>query len=142
MVGKAGIRSVNCFPDFEADRMTIETKFWNPKNFQAELVFDITSPDGDTGTVTRSVKLEKENGSFGVTIQMENGKVWHLHEPLLYKIKVTLAGSYTVDTRFGMRSADVEKGSFKLNHHPSRSRASPIPGSSLSCMERRLRISN
>jgi len=64
MVGKAGIRSVNCFPDFEADRMTIETKFWNPKNFQAELVFDITSPDGDTGTVTRSVKLEKENGSF------------------------------------------------------------------------------
>jgi beta-galactosidase len=117
MVGKAGIRSVNCFPDFEADRMTIETKFWNPKNFQAELTIEITSPDGDTGIVNRSVKLEKENGSLGVTIQLDNGKVWHLHEPLLYKIKVTLAGSYTVDARFGMRSADVEKGAFKLNHH-------------------------
>ncbi len=118
MVGKSGIRSVNCFPDFEADRMTIEAKFWNPKNYQAELTFEITNPDGDTGVVQKSVKLEKENGTFSLTLQMESGKVWHLHEPLLYKVKVSLVGSYDVEIRCGMRSADVEKGSFKLNHHP------------------------
>lgn len=118
MVGKAGIRSVNCFPDFEADRLTVEVKFWSPKNFQAELAFEITSPDGDTGVVQKSVKLEKENGIFSLTLQMDSGKVWHLHEPQLYKIKVSLAGSYDVEVRCGMRSADVEKGSFKLNHHP------------------------
>jgi beta-galactosidase len=118
MVGKAGIRSLNCFPDFEADRITIEAKFWNPKNFQADLTYEIQHPDGDIGVVTKAVKLEKENGGFAMTLQMDNGKVWHLHEPVLYKVTVTLAGSFPVEVRFGMRSADVEKGSFKLNHHP------------------------
>lgn len=118
MVGKAGIRSLNCFPDYEADRITIEAKFWNPKNYQAELAFEITNPDGDTGLVQKSLKLEKENGSYSLTLQLDNGKVWHLHDPQLYKVKVSLAGSYDVEARFGMRSADVEKGSFKLNHHP------------------------
>ncbi len=118
MVGKAGIRSLNCFPDFEADRVTIEAKFWNPKNFQADLTFEITSPDGEAGIVQKSLKLEKENGIFSLTLQLDGGKVWHLHEPLLYKVKVSLVGSYDVEIRFGMRSADVEKGSFKLNHHP------------------------
>ena len=118
MVGKAGIRSVNVCPDFEADRITIETKFWNPKNFQADLSIDITSPDGDTGTLQKSVKLEKENTFHTLSLQLDGGKVWNLHDPLLYKVTVNLAGSYPVDVRFGMRSADVEKGSFKLNHHP------------------------
>lgn len=118
MVGKAGIRSVNVFPDFEADRVTIETKFWNPKNFQAEISIDLVSPDGDTGNIQKSLKLEKENASFSVNLQLDGGKVWNLHEPLLYKVTVNLAGSYPVELKFGMRSADVEKGSFKLNHHP------------------------
>jgi beta-galactosidase len=117
MVGKAGIRSLNCFPDYEADRITIEAKFWNPKNYQADLSYEISHPDGDIGIVTKSVKLEKENGGFAVTLQLENGKIWNLHEPVLYKVTVTLAGSYPVEVRFGMRSADVEKGAFKLNHH-------------------------
>lgn len=118
MVGKAGIRSLNCFPDFEADRITIEAKFWNPKNYQAELTYEIVHPDGDIGTITKSIKLEKENGGFAMTLQLDNGKVWHLHEPILYKATVTLAGSFPVEVKFGMRSADVEKGAFKLNHHP------------------------
>ncbi len=118
MVGKAGIRSVNCFPDFEADRITIETKFWNPKNFQADLTYEITNPDGDIGVVTKSVKLEKENGGFALTLQLESGKLWHINDPVLYKVNVGLALSYPVEVRFGMRSADVEKGAFKLNHHP------------------------
>ncbi len=118
MVGKAGIRSLNCFPDFEADRITIEAKFWNPKNFQAELSYDIIHPDGEIGTVQKTIKLEKENGTFAMTLQLDNGKVWHLLEPILYKVSVTLLGSYPVEARFGMRSADVEKGVFKLNHHP------------------------
>ena len=96
MVGKAGVRSLNCFPDYEADRITIECKFWNPKNYQAEITYEIQHPDGDIGIVNKSVKLEKENGSFTVTLQMDNGKIWHLHEPSLYKISVTLAGSYPV----------------------------------------------
>ena len=118
MVGKAGIRSLNCFPDFEADRITIEAKFWNPKNFQAELTYEIAHPDGEVGVVTKAVKLEKENGGFAMTLQLENGKVWQLQDPVLYKVTVTLAGSFPVEVRFGMRSADVEKGAFKLNHHP------------------------
>jgi hypothetical protein len=118
MVGKAGIRSVNVFPDFDADRVTIEAKFWNPKNFQAELEYVITNPEGDAGSLQKNVKLEKENGTVSLTLQLDNGKVWNLHDPLLYKVSVNLAGSYPVEVRFGMRSADVEKGSFKLNHHP------------------------
>lgn len=117
MVGKAGIRSVNVFPDFEADRVTVEAKFWNPKNFQADFQIDLISPDGETGSIQKSVKLEKENGTFSINLQLDGGKVWNLHEPLLYKVAVNLAGSYPVEVRFGMRSADVEKGSFKLNHH-------------------------
>ncbi len=117
MVGKAGIRSLNCFPDYEADRITIETKFWNPKNYQADIAYQIVHPDGEIGEVTKAVKLEKENGSFALTLQLENGKLWQLHEPILYKVQVTLAGSYPVEVHFGMRSADVEKGAFKLNHH-------------------------
>ncbi|HLP42040.1 MAG TPA: glycoside hydrolase family 2 TIM barrel-domain containing protein, partial [Fibrobacteria bacterium] len=45
----------------------------------------------------------------------------------LYKVTVSLAGSYPVEVRFGMRSADVEKGSFKLNHHPVKIRALQYP---------------
>ncbi len=40
--GKAIIRSVNVLPDFEADRITIETRFLNNKSFQSEATFDIT----------------------------------------------------------------------------------------------------
>jgi beta-galactosidase len=128
MVGKAGIRSVNVLPDFEADRITIDTKFWNPKNFQADLTYEMIGPEGgDPAVLLKSIKLEKDNSSFSLNLQLDNGKVWGLHDPLLYKLRVTLAGSYPVDVRFGMRSADVEKGSFKLNHHPVKIRGLGYP---------------
>lgn len=127
MAGKAGIRALNILPDYEADRITIDLKFWNPKNFQADLEITITHPDGFSGSMQKSVKLEKENGAHSLTLQLENVKLWHIHDPNLYRMHVELAGSYGVDAVFAIRGIDVDKGTFKLNHQSLKVRGVGYP---------------
>ncbi len=115
MVGKAGIRCLNVFTDYEADRISIEAKFWNPKGFQAELEYELTSPSGDVGLMTKSIKFERENAELKLQLVLDNVRLWTPDQPWLYQLKVRLLGSYPVSLQFGMRGTDVEKGTFKLN---------------------------
>jgi hypothetical protein len=113
---KAIVRSINVLPDFEADRVTLEMRFWNSKSFQTEAAFDITNPEGETGTLIKNIRLDKENGSYLLSLQLEAGKVWSPATPILYNLQVRIPGSPTVKVRFGMRSVEVDKGTFRLNH--------------------------
>ncbi len=113
---KAIIRSVSVLPDYEADRVTIETRFLNSKSFQTELTFDITNPAGETGTLAKNIRLDKENGIYSLSFQLDNGKVWSPATPILYTLKISAPGTPSVQVRFGMRSVEVDKGNFKLNH--------------------------
>lgn len=113
---KAIIRSVQVLPDYEADRITVEVRFHNPKSFQTEAAFDITNPAGETGTLVKNIRLDKENGSYLLTLQLDGGKVWSPATPALYTLQVRLPGSPVAKVRFGMRSVEVEKGTFRLNH--------------------------
>jgi hypothetical protein len=116
MGGRAGIKSVVCFPDFEADRITIETKFWNPKNYKADLQYILTAPDGTTGTLPKFIKLEKENDTYSITFSLDNAVVWSPETPHLYKVTVNLLGSYSFDLHFGLRRVEVERCNIRVNH--------------------------
>ena len=113
---KAVIRSINVLPDFEADRITIEMRFLNSKSFQSEITFDITNPEGETGTLVKNVRLDKENGAYALNLQLDNGKVWSPASPTLYTLKVHVPGTASFKVRFGMRGVELEKGNFKINH--------------------------
>jgi len=113
---KAVIRSINVLPDFEADRITVEVRFWNAKSFQTEAAFDITNTEGETGTLVKNIRLDKENGSYLMSLQLEGGKVWSPATPLLYTLQIRLPGSPAAKVRFGMRGVEVDKGTFRLNH--------------------------
>jgi hypothetical protein len=113
---KAIVRSINVLPDFEADRITVEVRFWNAKSFQTEAAFDITNPDGETGTMVKNIRLDKENGSYLMSLQLEGGKVWSPASPILYTLQIRLPGSPPAKVRFGMRGVEVDKGTFRLNH--------------------------
>ncbi len=126
-IGRAGIRSLSCLPDYEADRVTFLTRFWNPKNFQANLEFEVTNPKGETGVFTKDVKIDKENGTLEISLQLEDVKLWSLDDTALYKLKVNIPNSPSVETRFGMRGADIEKGYFKLNHQTVKIRGVGFP---------------
>ncbi len=126
-IGRAGIRSLVCLPDYEADRITILTRFWNPKNFQANLEFELTDPKGEAGGFTKDVKIDKENGTLSISLQLEDVKLWNLNERSLYKLKVSIPNSPSMETRFGMRGADIERGNFKLNHQTIKVRGVGYP---------------
>jgi hypothetical protein len=113
---KAIVRSINVLPDFEADRITVEVRFWNAKSFQTEAAFDITNPEGETGTLVKNIRLDKENGSFLMSLQLEGGKVWTPATPILYTLQIRLPGSPPAQVRFGMRGVEVDKGTFRMNH--------------------------
>ncbi len=113
---KAVIRSVNVLPDFEADRITIETRFLNSKSFQSDVSFDIVNQAGETSTLVKNVRLDRENSVFILNLQMENSKVWSPADPALYTLKVGVPGTPSVSLRFGMRGVEVDKGTFKINH--------------------------
>ncbi|HLU69544.1 MAG TPA: hypothetical protein VKZ88_02115, partial [Fibrobacteria bacterium] len=113
---KAIVRSINVLPDFEADRITVEVRFWNAKSFQAEAAFDIINPEGELGTLVKNIRLDKENGSYLMSLQLENGKVWSPLTPTLYTLQVRLPGSPPAKVRFGMRGVEVDKGTFRINH--------------------------
>src|SRR5690606_10207485 len=113
---KAIVRSINVLPDFEADRITVEVRFWNSKSFQTEAAFDIINPDGELGTLVRNIRLDKENGSYLMSLQLESGKVWSPLTPILYTLQIRLPGSPVARVRFGMRGVEVDKGTFRLNH--------------------------
>ncbi len=113
---KAIIRSINVLPDFEADRVTLELRFWNSKSFQTEAAFDITNPEGETGTLIKNIRLDKENGSYLLSLQLEAGKVWSPSTPIMYDLSVRLPGSPPTKVRFGMRCVEVDKGTFRVNH--------------------------
>jgi hypothetical protein len=113
---KAVIRSVNVLPDFEADRVALEIRFWNSKSLQTEAAFDITNTEGETGTLVKNIRLDKENGSYLLSLQLEGGKVWSPASPALYNLQVRIPGSPAVKVRFGMRSVEVDKGAFRINH--------------------------
>ncbi len=113
---KAIIRSVNVLPDYEADRITVETRFINSKSFQSEVAFAITNPAGETGVLVKNVRLDRENGIFSLNLQFESSKVWSPADPVLYTLQVSVPGSPVAKVRFGMRGVEVDKGSFKLNH--------------------------
>ncbi len=116
MGGRAGIQYLTCHPDYEAEWVTIETKFWNPKNYKAELEYTITSPKGKKDTLPKLIKLDKENGTHSITFSLQDAQIWSLDEPNLYTIQVSLGGSYAVECRFGLRRVEVERCSIKLNH--------------------------
>ena len=124
---KAVVRSVNVLPDFEADRITLEVKFLNPKSFQTEAAFDITNPEGETGTLVKNIRLDKENGSYLMALQLEGGKVWSPATPSLYTLGIRLPGSPPVKVRFGMRGVEVDKGTFRLNHASFKVRGAGYP---------------
>lgn len=113
---KAIVRSINVLPDFEADRITVEVRFWNSKSFQTEAAFDIINPDGELGTLVKNIRLDKENGSYLMSLQLESGKVWSPLTPILYTLQIRLPGSPVARVRFGMRGVEVDKGTFRLNH--------------------------
>ncbi len=113
---KAIVRSINVLPDFEADRITVEVRFWNAKSFQAEAAFDIINPEGELGTLVKNIRLDKENGSYLMSLQLESGKVWSPLTPTLYTLQVRLPGSPPAKVRFGMRGVEIDKGTFRLNH--------------------------
>ncbi len=122
MGGRAGIQWINIFPDFEANRVTIETKFWNPKNYKAELEFTLIAPDGTTGTLPKQVKLEKENHTHSITLLVDDAKLWSPDNPQLYRLKVDLLGSYAWEKTFGIRRVETERGNFRINHENKRLR--------------------
>jgi hypothetical protein len=124
---KAVIRSINVLPDFEADRITVEVRFWNAKSFQTEAAFDITNPDGETGTLVKNIRLDKENGSYLMAMQLEGGKVWSPATPLLYTLQIRIPGSPIAKVRFGMRGVEVDKGTFRLNHTSFKVRGTGYP---------------
>jgi hypothetical protein len=124
---KAVIRSINVLPDFEADRITVEVRFWNAKSFQTEAAFDITNPDGETGTLVKNIRLDKENGSYLMAMQLEGGKIWSPATPVLYTLQIRMPGSPTAKVRFGMRGVEVDKGVFRLNHASFKVRGAGYP---------------
>ncbi|MFC1586560.1 glycoside hydrolase family 2 protein, partial [Fibrobacterota bacterium] len=123
MGGRAGIRSVLCFPDYEAEQITIETKFWNPKNYKADLEYILTSPDGKTGTLPKFIKLEKEDDTYSITFSLDDAMIWSPEMTNLYKLKVRLLGSYDVNLHFGLRRVEIERCNFKINHRIRKIRA-------------------
>jgi beta-galactosidase len=126
---KAMIRSLNVLPDFEADRISIEMRFWNNRNFSAELGIDITNPAGETQTLIKTIKLERENASLSLNLQFDNSQVWTLADPSLYSLKVSVPGADPVIKRFGMRGVDIEKGIWRLNHAQVKVRGVSMPWS-------------
>ncbi len=124
---KGGIRSLNILPDFEADRISLEMRFWNNRNFSAEIAIDITNPVGETQTLIRPIKLEKENASLSFNLQFDNSHVWTLGDPSLYSIRVSVPGTDSITKRFGMRGVDIERGIWRLNHAQVKVRGVSMP---------------
>jgi len=116
MAGRAGIQNLLAFPDYEADRVTLELRFWNPKNFKAELEFTLINPAGVKNTLPKQVKLEKENATYSITFSLDQAQAWTPESPQYYEVEVLLRGSYSVTSRFGLRRVEVERCQFKLNH--------------------------
>ncbi len=124
---KAVIRSVNVLPDYEADRITVELRFSNARSFQAEAAFDITNPGGETQTLVKNIRLDKENSSYLITLQLDGGKPWSPTKPELYTLQVRIPGSPIASVRFGMRGVEVDKGTFRLNHSNFKVRGTGYP---------------
>ncbi|MBF0430627.1 MAG: hypothetical protein HQK83_05075 [Fibrobacteria bacterium] len=116
MGGRAGIQYVTVYPDYEANQVTLETKFWNPKNYKADLEFTITDPNGKKGTMPKFIKLEKEDHTYSISFTLDDAIAWSPEEPNLYHVKVDLLGSYAWEIEFGLRRIEIERGSMKLNH--------------------------
>jgi len=126
---KGTVRSINVLPDFEADRITIEMRFWNNRNFQGDLGIDITNPAGETQSLVKAIKLEKENAVFSLNVQFDNSHVWSLNDPALYSLRVSVPGADSQTVRFGMRGVDIEKGIWRLNHAQVKVRGVVMPWS-------------
>jgi hypothetical protein len=116
MGGRAAIQSLNCYPDYEADQVTIEVQLSNPKNYKAQIEFTLTNPDGESATLPKEKKMEKENDTYFITFNLQDAQVWSPEEPNLYTIEVNLLGSYAMSTRFGLRRVEMERCNLKINH--------------------------
>lgn len=113
---KACIRSVHVIPDHDTERITIDLKFNNPRNYNAKMKILVTDPDGQLGMITKETKLDREDANLLVTLNFKEWTLWNIDSPKLYKLEIYLEKSYPVECNFAFRKFDCLKGGdFYLN---------------------------
>ena len=112
---KGAIKQMNVIPDIDAQKFKVELEFFNPKNFSTTLNFALTSPDGKTTTVTKDIKLDKENSSTKVSFNIKEPIRWTLTDPSLYTLHVNVENGNSASKQFGFRKFDILRGDAYLN---------------------------
>lgn len=112
---RAMITSCVVTPNLDAEKLTLDLSFANPRNYLAKLRIIIVNPSGEASELHKEVKLEKENFSTRIQLGFKELETWTPERPRLYKIEVCLDKSFSVVRNFAFRKFDCLKGDFFLN---------------------------
>jgi hypothetical protein len=107
---RACIRHLATVCDQDQDRLTIELRFSNPRNFQAKMQIVITDPEGKVGMIRKEARLEKEDASFMLNLTFKELSLWSPNKPNLYTLEVHLEKSFPIIQKFGFRKFDCLRG--------------------------------
>ncbi len=118
--GKSCILEANVIADADSGKFDVEMKFSNPRNHSNKLLFLVTGPEGEISKFEKEIKLEKEDTTLKVPLQLKEWSKWSIEEPKLYKLQIALDKSYLVERTFAFRKFDIYRNEFYLNDAPIR----------------------
>ena len=112
---KTSVYRVLCFPDYEANQVTVETHFFCDKKQTLEVEFCMTNPKGTRDVLPKFVQATSANMVHNMTFRIPEGEAWELNDPKMYTMEVRIKDSSIIQ-RFGLRRVETEKSVLKLNH--------------------------
>jgi beta-galactosidase len=118
--GKSCILEANVIGDGDCGKFDIELRFSNPRNHSNKLLFILKAPNGELSKFERDIKLEKEDTTIKIPLQVKEFDLWSPETPNMYKLQVCLEKSYPVERNFAFRKFDIYRNEFYLNDAPIR----------------------
>jgi len=112
---RAFISECTVTPNPDAERISLDLSFSNPRNYLAKLRIIIVNPRGEASELVKEIKLEKENNATKILLGFKDFEWWSPEHPNLYKVEVCLEKSFPVQQEFAFRKFDCVKGDFYLN---------------------------
>ena len=112
---RAFISECTVTPNPDAERISLDLSFSNPRNYLAKMRIIIVNPRGEASELLKEIKLEKENNSIKILLAFKDFESWSPEHPNLYQVEVCLEKSFPVQQVFAFRKFDCVKGDFYLN---------------------------
>jgi len=116
-------------PDMDQERVAVDISFNNPRGFQARIRILMRNPNGDVYEMIKETKLDKENTTQRLVLQVKDWKkdkcIWTLDRPNMFALEAQLEiktgkgkapeYSFPVVKTFAFRKFDCIKGDYYLN---------------------------